>query len=86
MLQAVVVEDTVIDTLTGSTFAVYFPIFFGAPWNPGMETKVTVILYVDGAPIVSGGTFFCMGAGIYAPAFEWAAVFVRILYGIVAPW
>lgn len=86
MLQAVVVEDTVIDTFTGSTFAVYFLVFFGAPWNPGMETEVTVILYVDSAPIVSGGTFFCMRAGIYASAFEWAAVFVCILYGIVAPW
>ena len=48
--------------------------------------QVAVILYVDGASIFSGGTFFCMGAGIYEPAFEWAAVFVRILYGIVAPW
>lgn len=86
MLQAVVVEDTVIDTLTGSTFAVYFPVFFGAPWNPGMETEVAVILYVDGTPIVSRGTCFCMGTGIYAAAFERAAVFVSILYGIVAPW
>ena len=86
MLQAVVVEDTVIDTLTGSTLTVYFLVFFGVPWNPGIETEATVILYVDGAPIVSGRTFFCMGAGFYASAFEWAAVFVCILYGIVAPW
>lgn len=86
MLQAVVVEDTVIDTLTGRTFAVYFLVFFGIPWNPGMETEVTVILYVDGAPIVSGRTFFCMGAGIYASAFQRTAVFVCILYGAIAPW
>lgn len=86
LLQAVVVQYAVVDTLTGCTFAVYFLVFFGISWNPRMEAEVAVILYVDGASIFSGGTFFCMGAGIYEPAFEWAAVFVRILYGIVAPW
>ena len=85
MLQAVAVGDTAIDTPTGSTSAVYFLVFFGVPWNPGMKMEATVILYVDGAPIVSGGTFLCMGAGIYASAFERAAVFVRILYWVVAP-
>lgn len=63
MLQSVVVEDTVIDTLTGCTFAIYFLVFFGIPWNPGMETEVTVILYVDGTPIVSWRTFFSWGGG-----------------------
>ena len=86
LLQAVVVQYAVVDTLTGCTFAVYFLVFFGISWNPRMEAEVAVILYVDGASIFSGGTFFCMGAGIYEPAFEWAAVFVRIFYGIVAPW
>ncbi len=54
MLQAVAVGDTAIDTPTGSTSAVYFLVFFGVPWNPGMKMEATVILYVDGAPIVSG--------------------------------
>lgn len=27
----------------------------------------------DGVSIVFGGTFFCMGTGIYAAAFQWAA-------------
>ena len=44
MLQAVVVEDTVIEPLTGGTFAVYCFIFFGIPWDSGMETQVSVIL------------------------------------------
>ena len=48
--------------------------------------QVAVILYVDGASIFSGGTFSCMGAGIYAAAFQRAAVFVRIFYGIITPW
>lgn len=60
MLQAVVVKDTVIKPLTGGTFAVYCSIFFGIPWDSGMETQVAVILYVNGAPVTSGGTFLFM--------------------------
>lgn len=86
MLQAVVVKDTVIKPLTGGTFAVYCFIFFGIPWDSGMETQVAVILYVNGAPVTSGGTFLLMRAGIHTPTFQGAAVFVCILYGIVAPW
>ena len=69
ILQAVIVQDAVIDTFTGCAFALYLPVLFGIHWNAGMEAEVTVVLYVDGAPIVSGGTLLCMGAGIYAPAF-----------------
>ena len=69
MLQAVIVQDAVTDTFTGCAFAVYLPVLFGIPWNAGMEAEVTVILYVDGAPVVSGGTLSCMGAGIYTSAF-----------------
>ena len=69
MLQAVIVQDAVIGTFTGCTFAVYLPVFFGIPWDVGMGAEVTMILYVDGAPIVSRGTFSCMRAGIYTSAF-----------------
>ncbi len=69
MLQAVVVEDTVIDTLARRPFTVYLPVLIRISRDAGMEAEVTVVLYVDGAPIVSGGTFFCMGVGIYAAAF-----------------
>lgn len=69
MLQAVVVQDAVIDTFTGCAFAVYLPVFFGIPWDAGMKTEVAVVLYIDGASIVSGGTLSCMGAGNYAAAF-----------------
>ena len=86
MLQAVIVQDTVIDTFTGRAFAVYLSVFFGFPWDAGMETEVTVILYVDGAAIAAGGTCSGMGAGIYASAFERAAVFMCILYRIISPW
>ena len=68
------------------TFAVYFLVFFGISWNPRMEAEVAVILYVDGASIFSGGTFSGMGAEIYAAAFQRAAVFVCIFYGIITPW
>ena len=86
LLQAVVVQYAVVDTLTGCTFAVYFLVFFGISWNPRMEAEAAVILYVDGASIFSGGTFSCMGAEIYAAAFQRAAVFVCIFYGIITPW
>ena len=86
MLQAVIVQDTVIDTFTGRAFAVYLPVFFGIPWDAGMEAEVTVILYVDGAAIAAGGTCSGMGAGIYASTFQRAAVFMCILYGIITPW
>ena len=69
VLQAVVVYDPAIDPLTGSTFAVYRFIFFGIPWDTGMKSQITVILYVNGAPVTSRGTFLFMRAGINAAAF-----------------
>ena len=85
-LQAVVIQYAVIDAFTCRPFAVYFPVFSGIPWNPWMEAEVAVVLYIDGAPIVSGGTFSGMGAETYASAFQRAAVFVCIFYGVIAPW
>ena len=67
--QAVVVKDSVVDTFTGCAFAVYFPVFFGIPWDTWTETNTAVILDINGAAIAAGGTFFGMGAGIYASAF-----------------
>ena len=86
MLQTVIVQDAVIDTLTRRPFPVYMSVFLGIPWNSGMETEVTVILYVDGAPIVSGGTIFSMGAGSNTSTFQRTAVFVGVFYGLIAPW
>lgn len=86
MLQAVVVQDAVVDTFTGCPFTVYFPVFFGIPWNPGMETEVAVIFYVNGASVAAGGTGSGIGTGINAAAFERAPVFMCILYGIITPW
>lgn len=85
ILQTVVIKDTVIDTLTCGTFAVYLLIFLRIPWDAGMETEICVVLYVDSAPIRAGGTFFCMWAGTDTAAFERAAVLVCVLNGIVAP-
>lgn len=69
VLQAVVVKDSVVDTFTGCAFAVYFPGFIGIPWDTGMETKFPIVLYVNSSAIAAGGTFFGMGAEIYASAF-----------------
>lgn len=57
VLQAIVIQETVVKAFTGSSFTVYFFVFFGIPWNAGMETQVTVVFYVNGAAIVSGRTF-----------------------------
>ena len=83
MLQEVVVQDTVIDTLTGGPFTVYLPVFFGIPWDAGMETQVCVVFYINGASIAAGGTCFCLGTGIYASTFQRAPVLVGVLYGVV---
>ena len=51
-----------------------------------MEAQVCMVFHVDSPSVRAGGTFFCKGAGIYTSASERAAVFVRILYGIIPPW
>ena len=70
LLQAVVVQYAVVDTLTGCTFAVYFLVFFGISWNLWLEEEVAMILYVDGASIFSGGTFSGMGQKSMRPHFS----------------
>ena len=45
-----------------------------------------MVLNVDGAPIVSWGAFRFMGAGTDPAASEGAAVFMRVLNGVIAPW
>ena len=69
VLEAVVVKDTVVDTLTGCAFTVSFSVFFGVPGDTWMETKIAIILYVNGAAIAAGGTFFSVGTGIYTATF-----------------
>ncbi len=85
MLQAVVIEDAVIYPLTGSALAVNIFVLLGIPWDAGMEAQVCVVLYVDGAPIAAWGTSRSMRAFLNAAAFQWAAVFVGILFGVVPP-
>ena len=61
MQQEVVIQDTVIDALTGGLFAVYLPEFIGIPWDVQMEVQVCVVLYINGASIAAWGTCFCLG-------------------------
>lgn len=46
MLQAVIIEDTVIYPLTGSAFLVNIFILLGIPRYAGLEAQVAVVLYV----------------------------------------
>lgn len=75
MLQAVIVEDTAVDT-----FAVSLPAFFGIPWDVGMEAEASMVLHVDGTPIVSEGNIFCVGRNLCG------RILTGNVYGVVAPW
>ncbi len=55
MLQAAVIKDTVFYPLTGSTSAVNIFVLLGIPCYTGLEAQVTVVLYVNGAPIAVRG-------------------------------
>ena len=50
-----------------------------------MEPQVGIILDIDCAPIASGGAGSGKRAGANTPAFQWATVFMCILYGVIAP-
>lgn len=54
VLQAVVIENPVIDAFTGGTFIVNILILLRIPGNAWPETEVAFILYVDCAPIGAG--------------------------------
>ncbi len=86
VLQAVVIEDTVIYPLTGSAFTVNVFVLLGIPRYTGQETQVAVVLYVNGATVAARGTFSGMRAFLNAAAFQWAAVFMGVLDRIISPW
>ena len=83
ILQAVIIQNTVVDALTCGTLAVYPPIFFGIPRDAGMKTQVCMVFHVDSAPVRAWGTCGFIRAGTDTSASEGAAVFVCILYGII---
>lgn len=85
VLQAIIVQDAVIYTFTRGTLAIYFLVLFGIPGDAGMETQVTMVLYINGAAVVSRGTRFRVRAGVDASAFERATVLACILDGVVSP-
>ncbi len=78
--QAVIVEDTAVDTFAGHAFAVSLPAFFGIPWDVGMEAEASVVLHVDGTPIVSEGNIFCVGRNLCG------RILTGNVYEVVAPW
>ena len=56
-LQAIVIENPVVDAFTGGTLLVNILILLGIPGDARLETEVSFILYVDRAPIAARGTF-----------------------------
>ena len=86
MLQAVIIQKTVIQPFACRPFFIKHPVFFGIPWDAGMETQIGVVLDIDSTSVICRGTFCCMGTGFYPSAFQGAAVFMCILDGVVPPW
>lgn len=56
-LQAIVIENAVVDAFTGGTFLVNILILLGIPGDARLETEISFILYVDRAPIAAWGAF-----------------------------
>lgn len=86
VLQAIIVQDAVIHPFARGTLSIYFLVLFGIPGDAGLETQVTMVLYINGATVVPRGTRFRVRAGVDASAFERATVLACILDGGVAPW
>ncbi len=86
VLQAVVIEDPVVQALTSSALLVNIPILLGIPWDAWLEAQVPFVLYVDGAPIAARGALGGMGALLDPAAFERAAVFMGIFARVISPW
>lgn len=69
MLQAVIIEDTVID-MFNAVYSLDICMYSSeSPWDSEMETEISVILYVDCVSIVFGRTCFSMRAEIYVYIF-----------------
>ena len=84
-MQKVVIQDAVIDPFACGALTVDLFILFRIPRDARLEAKVVVVFYVNRTAVTSRGTFFFVWAGIYAFAFEWAAVFMRIFYRVISP-
>ena len=85
MLQAVIIQNPIIDSLTGSTFTVYRFVFFGVSWNAGLKTKIIMIFNIYHAVIITGRTGFCVRTGVNAATFIGTAVFMGVLSRVIAP-
>lgn len=86
MLQAVIVQDTVIDPFACSALTVDCYILLRTSGDTWLETQVTAVLYVDSTPIAAGRAFFSMGTGSNATTSEGAAVFMRVFDRVISPW
>lgn len=84
-LQAIVIENTVVDAFTGGTFLVNILILLGIPGDARLETELSFILYVDRAPIAARGAFGGVRAFLNTDAFPGTSVFMSILDWIISP-
>lgn len=83
LLQMIVIQNTVIYALAGSTFAIDGTVKIGATWYAWMKAQVSADLKVNSSAITAVGTF--TGARTFADfaAFIRAAVFDGMFYFII---
>lgn len=86
MLQAVIIEDTVIYPLTGSAFTVDLFVLLGIPGYAGLKAQITIVLYVNSAAITAWGTLGSMRTFLNTVASQWAAVFMGVFDRVIPPW
>lgn len=83
--QVVVVQDTVIETLTGSALAVEGAVKRAVPWDTRMEAQAHIGADVDSTSIAAGRAGTGAWAFLYLAAFERAAVLLCTLAAVKAP-
>jgi hypothetical protein len=83
-LQAIVIENAVVDAFTGGTLLVNILILLGIPGDTRLETEVSFILYVDCASIVARRAFGGVRAFLNTVTFQRTSVFMCIFERVIS--
>lgn len=71
MLQAIIIQDAVIDSFTCGTLTVDFSVLLRIPRDTRLEAQLSFIFIIHRAAITVRGAFCFIWAGIHAPTFVW---------------
>ena len=84
-LEAIVIENAVVDAFTGGTLLVNILILLGIPGDTWLETEVSFILYVNRASIAARGAFGGVRAFLNPVTFQRTSVFMCIFGRVISP-